>query len=79
MQAAIPRAVPGAHAVIDSLGDVCLTAYADAADADPRALLTALLLAAIGIIGGIADMSGCPPESVVTAYWEQLVLNDPAP
>lgn len=72
---AIAKAEPGAHAVIEALADVCLTAYADAADSDPRFLLTVLLDAALGIIRGIAKMTGCPPESVVTAYWEQLVLD----
>jgi len=78
LDAAIVWVVKGAHAVIESLGDVCMTAYADAAAADPRALLTELLSSAIGIICGIADMTDCPPESVVTAYWEQLVLSDPS-
>ncbi len=78
LQAVVPLAASGSHAVIESLGDVCLTAYSDAAEQHPRALLAVLLSAAIGIIGGLAQMAGCPPETVVTAYWEQLVLTDPS-
>lgn len=76
LRAVIRRAEPGAHSVIESLADVCVTAYADAAQTDPETLLTVLLAAAVGIIQGIADMVGCPSDSVVAAYWEQLVLGE---
>lgn len=76
LDAAVGRAQAGAHALIDSLGDLCLTSYVDAAQSDAPAMLVTLLNAALGIIVGIANMAGVPPESVVTAYWEQLTLTD---